>query len=113
MRCCDTETADHKAKLHVVTVPSIVMFFPHDERFATYDGDLEDVHKIDKWISARRVPMVQRLNQQTAEHILGAAQGPDKPPMLFLVSNTPDDPLEKHIREAAKLVRGRTVVILA
>lgn len=55
--------------------------------------------------------MVMRLNQDTAEKIMDS--GPDKSPMLFLISNNPNDPLEKTIREAANQVRGRALVVLS
>jgi protein disulfide-isomerase A1 len=111
MRCCDEETEDHKAKMHDVPVPSIVMFMPHDERFAKYDGDMDDIHQLDKWISARRAPMVQRLSGETAEKIMDS--GPDKTPVLFLITNSPKDPLEDVMREAAKTLRGRVLVALS
>jgi len=48
------------------------------ERFAIFNGDVYDTHALDKWISARRTPMVMRLSEETAEKILGA--GPEKAP---------------------------------
>lgn len=111
IRCCDTETDDHKAKTHDIPVPSVVMFMPHDERFARYDGDLEDIHALDKWISARRAPMVMRLSSDTADKVLDS--GPDKAPVLFFISNTPRPEIETQLREAAKLLRGRVAVTLS
>jgi len=113
IRCCDTETDDHKQGkgVHEIPVPSVVMFMPHDERFAVYDSNLDDMHKLDKWISARRAPMVMTLNQDTAEKIMES--GPDKSPLLFLISNTFGGKEEGHLREAAKKVRGRVSIVLS
>lgn len=111
MRCCDTETAEHKEKMHNIKIPGIVMFMPHDERFAQYDGDLEDIHKLDKWINARRHPMVMKLTGETAEKIMETS--PDKAPVMFLISNSEGDSLEQEVREAAKQLRGRVTVALS
>jgi len=79
---------------------------------------LNDMHKLDKWISARRSPMVQPLNQETAEKIMDS--GPDKSPLLFLISNNFGDgnakigmEQEVALREAAKNVRGRVSIVLS
>jgi protein disulfide-isomerase A1 len=111
IRCCDQETPDHKSNAHEIPVPSVVMFMPHDERFARYEGDLEDVHALDKWISARRAPMVMHLNGNTAEKIMDS--GPDKAPVLFLITNTAGDEIEKEVRDAAKQLRGRVLVAIS
>mmetsp|Transcript_85242 Transcript_85242/g.155351 ORF Transcript_85242/g.155351 Transcript_85242/m.155351 type:complete len:624 (+) Transcript_85242:36-1907(+) len=111
IRCCDQETDDHKAKARDIPVPSIVMFMPHDERFARYEGGLTDIHALDKWISARRTPMVMRLTSETADKILDT--GPEKTPVLFLISNKPEPALENEFREAAKLLRGTILVCFA
>lgn len=108
LKCCDDEKSQASKEKYHIPVPSIVMFMPHDERFAIYDGSLDDIHAIDKFISARRTPMVMRLTPDTAEKILGA--GPEKTPVLFLISREEQPQLEKELREAVKKLRGRVLV---
>jgi len=111
-KCCDDEaTAAVNKEKYKIKVPSVVMFMPHDERFAMYEGDLEDVHALDRWISARRTPMVMRLTQDTAEKILDA--GPEKTPVLFLISSQERQDLVDVLRKAAAELRGRVLVCLS
>jgi protein disulfide-isomerase A1 len=112
MRCCDIETAEHAANMHKIEVPSVVMFMPHDERFSAYDGNLEDLEALDQWINARKLPTVQRLDGDTGQQTMETAADSGKP-MLFLFSNNDAEPLEKEMREAAKRIRGRVMVILS
>merc|ERR1719310_1670549 len=41
------------------------------------------------------------------------SNGPDKTPVLFLISRSHGDSLEKEMREAAKLLRGRVLIALS
>lgn len=108
LKCCDDEkTTEAKDRYHI-PVPSLVMFMPHDERFAIFDGNINDIHAIDKWISARRTPMVMRMSPETAEKILGT--GTEKTPVLFLISRDEQPQLEKTLREAVRKLRGRVLV---
>lgn len=111
LKCCDDEKNSANRERYKVSVPSVVMFMPHDERFAIYDGDMDDIHALDKWISARRTPMVMRLTPDIAEKILDA--GPEKTPVLFLISSQEEHALEKEMREAAKVLRGRVLICFA
>jgi len=72
---------------------------------------LHDTHALDKWISARRTPMVMRLSEETAEKILGA--GPEKTPVLFLISKEPQENVEDELRKAAKQLRGRVLICVS
>lgn len=108
IKCCDDENTTVVKEKYKISVPSIVMFMPHDERFAIFDSKLEDIHALDRWITARRTPMVMRLTQETADKILDA--GPEKTPVLFLISREPHAELERELREAAKQLRGRVLV---
>lgn len=106
-KCCDAEDPSKTDKYNI-PIPSVVMFMPHDERFAIYDGDIEDIHALDRWISARRTPMVMTLTMDTAEKILDT--GPEKIPVVFYISKDRQDDIEKELREAAKSLRGRALV---
>lgn len=108
IKCCDDENATATKEKYKINVPGIVMFMPHDERFAIFDGDMTDIHAVDKWISARRTPMAMRLTPDTAEKILGT--GPEKTPVLFLISREEQPQLEKDLKEAVRKLRGRVLV---
>jgi len=108
LKCCDDGTsAEGKPKLEI-PVPSVVMFIPHDERYAIYDGDLNDVHAIDRWVNAHRSPMILHLTTETAEHIFD--DGPKKVPRLFLIGSDGQQALQATVKEAAKQLRGRVVI---
>jgi protein disulfide isomerase len=111
IKCCDeesTETAVAKKAEYKISVPSVVMFMPHDERFAIYKENIEDIHSLDKWITARRTPMIMRLTAETADKLLDS--GPEKTPVIFMISRQENKELEDHLREAAKLLRGRILI---
>merc|ERR1712113_1284906 len=91
IKCCDAE--DSKKEPLKIPVPSVVMFMPHDERFAIYDGDIDDVHSLDRWINARRTPMVMHLTPDTAEKIL-ESNGPEHTPVLFYINRDQNNALE-------------------
>lgn len=109
IKCCDDEShpSGEQKQLVKIDVPSIVMFMPHDERFAVYDGDLEDTHALDKWITGRRTPMIMSLNDQTAEKLLAGGSTP----VVFLIRKEgSSSEVEGVLREAAKQLRGRIIV---
>jgi len=111
LKCCDDEASAANKEKVKIKVPSVVMFMPHDERHAIYEGDFEDMHALDRWISARRTPMVMRLTQDTAEKILDA--GPEKSPVLFLISSQERKDLQDVLRSAAAELRGRMLVCIS
>jgi len=111
LKCCDADDSARSKERYHIPVPSVVMFMPHDERFAIYDGELEDIHQLDRWITARRTPMVMHFTQDIAAKILDS--GPEKTPVLFLISKEQHAELERELREAAKQLRGRLLVCLA
>lgn len=114
LKCCDQEVKDPEGK-YMVPVPGIAMFMPHDERFAVYDGalpsgggDHANLHELDRWLQARRTPMVMQLNEDTVESIF--ASDPEKTPTLFLVTKAKEEGLVSVLREAAKSLRGRVKI---
>jgi protein disulfide-isomerase A1 len=111
IKCCDEEQNNAKPTIQL-SVPSVVMFMPHDERFAIYDGDFKDTHALDRWISARRTPMVTYLTPSNAEHMF-ENHSPEKAPLLFLIKNKPEDAIETIMKEAAKNLRGRVAFCVA
>jgi len=110
LKCCDQSVRDTDQEKYLVPVPSVVMFMPHDERFAIYDGKLEDGNSLDRWIQTRRMPMVTTLTTDTADKVF--ARGQWSLPVLFFIAEQ-EPGLEQTMREAAKSVRGRVSVCFA
>jgi len=111
LQCCDDESTNTK-QADEIPVPSIVMFMPHDERFERYTDSLDDVHALDKFITARRSPLIMHLTATTAEKLLGSG-GPEKSMVIFLVASGKENVLESTLRSAAQALRGRVVFCFA
>lgn len=110
LKCCDREDASRK-KIDIPR-PSVVMFMPHDERFAIYDGSIVDPHEMEKWISMRRTPMVMDFTQAVAEKILHSSAGRMQP-VLFYISSEEQSQSRAHkqaVQDAARNLRGRMLV---
>eukprot|EP00927_Polykrikos_kofoidii_P062969 TRINITY_DN57781_c0_g1_i1.p1 TRINITY_DN57781_c0_g1~~TRINITY_DN57781_c0_g1_i1.p1 ORF type:complete len:655 (-),score=140.97 TRINITY_DN57781_c0_g1_i1:31-1995(-) len=114
VKCCEKQDHSDKKKLHDVPLPSVVMLMPHDERFAVYDGDMDDFHALDRWINVRRFPTVMRVDRETASHIMEDQQldaGGNKKPLLVFFDKEVDTWLSGSkslvVNEAARLLRGR------
>eukprot|EP00403_Amphidinium_massartii_P023535 CAMPEP_0178387390 /NCGR_PEP_ID=MMETSP0689_2-20121128/9050_1 /TAXON_ID=160604 /ORGANISM="Amphidinium massartii, Strain CS-259" /LENGTH=617 /DNA_ID=CAMNT_0020007755 /DNA_START=110 /DNA_END=1963 /DNA_ORIENTATION=+ len=108
LKCCDDEAKATK-KVDNIPLPSIVMFMPHDERFARYTESMEEIHALDKFVTARRSPLIMHLTATTAEKLLGGG-GPEKSLVLFLIASGKEEALEKGLLEAAAALRGRAIV---
>lgn len=112
LECCDTE--GQAGELYDIPVPSIVVFMPHDERFARYDEDLNDAQSLESFIVVRRHPTVMELNEDTVERFLGWGEGYGEfdeqygLPILFLVNA--DEKLKAVMHEAAKALHGRVLL---
>ncbi|CAJ1381538.1 unnamed protein product [Effrenium voratum] len=104
IKCCDDEKKVEKEHPKF-PVPSVVMFFPYDERYAIFEGDLTNYHALDKFINGRRTPTVMRMDQDAAEKIFSA--NPDNVPALIFITDSADSAEEKVFREAAMKLRGR------
>jgi protein disulfide-isomerase-like protein len=112
MKCCDTADSTSKGAVTDIPVPSIVMFMPHDEGFARYDGDMDDMDSLKKWISARHWPMVMRFNEDTVGKILDDSR-PKRPPLLLISASQDPGPLGDVMTEAARMLRGSVQVTLS
>lgn len=109
-KCCDQE-GEAGTRKYQVSVPSVVMFMPHDERFAIYDGPMNDFKALDKWIAERRTPIVIQLNDETAETVIEKGIGKDR--VLFYIDGSESQSHAAVVREAAKRLRGRIIVCFA
>lgn len=104
IKCCDDEKKVEKEH-PTFPIPSVVMFFPYDERYAVFDGDLQSFHVLDKWINGRKTPSIMRMDQDAMEKIFQPQA--DSVPALVLITENSDTEEEKVFREAAKKLRGR------
>lgn len=112
-RCCSKPSTAEGPR---VPVPSVVMFMPHDERFAVYDGSMTDGKALDQWISARRHPTVVMLSDSTSELVMATLRKGD--PVLLHMDSEYDAPGASHgyslngeLRAAAQSLRGRIMVV--
>lgn len=111
VKCCDDESTVDSKKFVKISVPSIVMFMPHDERFALYDGAFDDLQALDRFVMGRRTPMLMRLNDEIAEKIMDSNL--EKTPVLFLISPKDEPELEKLLTEAGRQLRGRVLICVS
>eukprot|EP00405_Crypthecodinium_cohnii_P023004 CAMPEP_0206480638 /NCGR_PEP_ID=MMETSP0324_2-20121206/37522_1 /ASSEMBLY_ACC=CAM_ASM_000836 /TAXON_ID=2866 /ORGANISM="Crypthecodinium cohnii, Strain Seligo" /LENGTH=664 /DNA_ID=CAMNT_0053957681 /DNA_START=191 /DNA_END=2185 /DNA_ORIENTATION=- len=111
LRCCN-EANSVSGPLTEVKPPAVAMFMPHDERFAIYDGDFEDLHALDRFITSRRTPMVNSFNQDVAEKIFEGSNS-EHLPGLFLITMKEEPELEATFRKAAKSLRGRAFLCVS
>lgn len=109
LTCCD-KMRQKLQDVHI-SVPSIVMFMPHDEGFAIYNGSIEDVQQLDFWVNSYRTPIVNHLNLATMEKMLDAGSG--HMPVLFLISDSQHGELEAELIKAAQQLRGRMLLCFA
>jgi len=98
------------ARYEGVTAPAIRMIFPHDEKVATFSGDLQSVSEIETFVRAYRHPAVSAFDGESAPEIFG-----DGRPILFLFRDRDEkgEAAEKELREAAKELNRRLLVSIA
>merc|ERR1719456_493219 len=86
------------------------MFFPHDEKVATFAGDLQSVSEIETFVRSYRHPAVSIFDGESAPEIFG-----DGRPILFLFRDKNDvgEAAEKELREAAAGLNRRLLVSVA
>lgn len=109
LKCCDAESATGARAIEVIRAPAIVMFMPHDEGFARYDGALDDSTALDRWIAARHYPMVMRFTEDTMSIILSDSY-PKRPPLVLFSHGR--GRLESVMTKAAEQLRGTVQVTL-
>lgn len=72
-------TAPAVASKYQGTPPSLRMFFPHDEKTATFQGNMQSSEEIEAFVRAHRQPIVSNFNGETAPELFS-----DGRPILFL-----------------------------
>jgi protein disulfide-isomerase A1 len=107
LHCCNADTKKAADKRYDVTAPSVVMFMPHDEQFDQYTGSLDDAGELQRWVAARRTPMIMELTETTAEKILDSGQA-DKMPVMFLINGNAAH--KTVMRKVAGKLRGRVLI---
>lgn len=102
LKCCDAESSAGPRAIEAIRAPSIVMFMPHDEGFARYDGALDDSKALDRWIAARHYPMVMSFTEDTMSIILSDSH-PKRPPLVFFSDGRRRS---EAVTQAAEQLRG-------
>lgn len=112
IQCCDKSQMAAAVK---IPVPSVVMFMPHDERYAILTEGLDNIDAVDRWVNARRTPMIMNFDETTLDKIMPS--GPEMNPVLFLIQRAngqgEETPEAKIFKEAASLLRGRVMMVMA
>jgi len=93
-----------------VTPPALRMVFPHDEKVANFEWDMQDVKQIETFVKAYRHPVVSTFDGESAPEIFG-----DGRPIMFLFRerDAKGDAAEKELREAAPRLQRRALVSVA
>jgi len=86
------------------------MFFPHDEKVATFDGDLQNADAIETFVKSYRHPLVTPFDGETAPDLFGDGRA-----VLFLFRNLDDKgkAAEAELRKAAPALGRRLLVSIA
>jgi len=90
--------------------PGIKMFFPHDEKSAVYEGDLQSAEEVERFVKAHRYPLITPFNGETAPELFG-----DGRTILFLFRerNEAGNAAEEELRAAAAAVGRRVLISVA
>merc|ERR1719162_2969919 len=83
------------------------MFFPHDEKVATFEGNMDNVEEIAKFVRAYRQPLVIPFDGESAADIFGDGRS------ILVLFRDDDDKgkeAEKELRKAATGL-GREVLV--
>ncbi|CAJ1357679.1 unnamed protein product, partial [Effrenium voratum] len=103
-------TAPEVAAKYEASMPSVKMFFPHDEQSALFTGDLNSAQDIEAFVKAHRHPMVTDFSGETAAELFS-----DGRPILFLFrdKDPKGEAAEKALRAAAGQLQRRLLVALS
>eukprot|EP00933_Yihiella_yeosuensis_P013996 TRINITY_DN12717_c0_g2_i2.p1 TRINITY_DN12717_c0_g2~~TRINITY_DN12717_c0_g2_i2.p1 ORF type:complete len:486 (-),score=126.17 TRINITY_DN12717_c0_g2_i2:290-1747(-) len=103
-------TASDVAQRYQASPPSLKMFFPHDEKAATFTGNMQSADDIEKFVKAYRHPIVTDFTGETAPELFA-----DGRPILFLFRDKDDKgkAAEEALRKAAVSLERRLLVAVA
>mmetsp|Transcript_33351 Transcript_33351/g.72854 ORF Transcript_33351/g.72854 Transcript_33351/m.72854 type:complete len:488 (-) Transcript_33351:13-1476(-) len=92
------------------SVPAIRMFFPHDEKFAAFAGDVSNAAELEDFVKAYRFPLVSTFDGETAADLFG-----DGRPLLFLFRDKDAEgkAAEAQLRQAAVNLPRRVLLATA
>jgi len=90
--------------------PALKMFFPHDEKVATFSGDVQSVADMERFVKSYRHPLVIPFDGDTAPEIFG-----DGRPILLLIRDKDDKgkAAEEQFRKAAPGFGRKLLVSIA
>jgi protein disulfide-isomerase A1 len=103
-------TSPAVAAKYGVAAPALRMAYPHDEQASTFNGDLQNVEDMEKFVKSYKLPLVVTFNGEMSAALFG-----DGRPLLFLFrdKNEKGDAAEKAIRDAAPVLKRRLAVAIA
>lgn len=103
-------TAPKVVQRYELQPPALKMFFPHDEKTATFTGDMQNAKEMEIFVKAYRYPAVSIFDGETAPELFT-----DGRPIVFLFRDPGEkgDAAEKELREAAKSLQRRQLVAIA
>jgi len=103
-------TAPAVAAKYGLSVPSVRMIYPHDEKVADFSGDVDDVAALEEFVKAHKHPIISTFTGETAAELFG-----DGRPILFLFRHKDDlgEAAEKELAEAAAGFQRKVLVSLA
>lgn len=90
--------------------PAVRMLFPHDERAANFEGDVQNADELEKFVTSYRHPLVTPFSGETAPELFG-----DGRTILFLFRDNDDKgkKAEQEVRKAAPSFGRRLLVSIA
>lgn len=93
-----------------VRAPAMRMLFPHDERVAKFEGDVQNAHEMQTFVKSYRHPLVTPFDGDVAKDLFG-----DSRAILFLFRNNDDKGknAEQEVRKAAQSLGRRLLVSVA
>lgn len=104
-------TSPQVAQKYGVTPPAVKMLFPHDEKTAVFQGDIQNTAELETFIKNHRHPLVVDFKGEVAPELFG-----DGRPILFLFRQKEEDKsqaAEKEIREVAKTLQRKVLLSVA
>lgn len=103
-------TSPQVAARYQATPPALRMFFPHDEKTAGFQGDMQKPEEMESFVRSFRHPIVSTFDGESAPELFG-----DGRPIVFLFRDKDDkgDAAEKELNKAAASFQRRFLVSVA
>jgi len=90
--------------------PALRMFFPHDEKVATFEGDMSNIEEVQRFVKSYRQPLVIPFDGETAADIFGDGRAIV---VLFRDNDEKGQEAEKELKKAAPGLGRKVLVTIA